>query len=225
VVSCIIRGLKLGIQAPIPDQRGQVSIRSRKSDHRGLFRWLLLFIIFAAALSVRAYNIDGPPLDFHPTRQYRSYLLARAFYDASSSSVEDMDKAIALAAKPALLEPPITELIASFLYRIFGGEDFIIPRSIGILFCRRGRAHIPAREGPRFAGRRYCVAAFFLFLPIRSQGEPELSARPLMIMMFTASIYAVYNYYVRPSRNWLVAACVLSGIAVLVKPVMPFLRY
>ena len=134
-----------------------------------------------------------------------------------------MDKAIALAAKPALLEPPITELIASFLYRIFGGESFIIPRSMSILFWLAAGAliYLLARDLVSPDGA-IVSAAFFLFLPYGVRASRSFQPDPLMIMMFTASIYAVYNYYVRPSRNWLVAACVLSAIAVLVKPVCLF---
>ena len=66
------------------------------------------------------------------------------------------------------------------------------------------------------------AAAFFLFLPYGVRASRSFQPDPLMIMMFTASISAVYNYYVRPSRNWLTAACVLSAIAVLIKPVCLF---
>ena len=189
----------------------------------GLGRWLLLLCIFAAALGVRLYNADSPPMDFHPIRQYRSYLLARAIYDAPPGTVSESDRDIALAAKPALLEPPITEYIASFFYRIFGGESFIIPRSMSIVFWLIAGIFIYLLAKDLISPDGGIIsAAFFLFLPYAVRASRSFQPDPLMIMMFTASIFAVYKYYERPSGNRLAAACIVAAIAVLVKPVCLF---
>jgi hypothetical protein len=42
--------------------------------------WAAVGLVFVAALGVRLVRFADPPLDFHPTRQFRSALLARRFF-------------------------------------------------------------------------------------------------------------------------------------------------
>ena len=86
-----------------PHAKGDQTFFPRK----GFLRVLLLGLLFAGASGIRLYHIGDPPLDFHPTRQYRSALLARAIYFNTSSSVTKQDKMVAWAAKPGVLEPPL----------------------------------------------------------------------------------------------------------------------
>ncbi len=191
---------------------------------RGLPRWLLLLAVFAAALAVRVYNADAPPLDFYPVRQYRAALLARAFYyESSPQSVSEKVRDEALAAKPSPLEPPVTETIASFLYRLFGGENLILPRLMSITFWLIAGVFLYRLASEMISPDAGIAAtAFFLFLPLGVAASRSFQPDPLMIMLFTASVYAVYRYYKLPSNYGLLAACVLSALAILVKPICVF---
>jgi hypothetical protein len=116
---------------------------------RGLSRLLLLIAIFSAALGVRLYNADAPPLDYYPVRQFRAAMLARDFYyESSPRSVSEKVRKEALQAKPKPLEPPITETTASLLYRAVGGEHLIIPRLMSIMFWMIA-ALLPTASHPR----------------------------------------------------------------------------
>lgn len=191
---------------------------------RGLPRWLLLLAIFAAALAVRVYNADAPPLDFYPVRQYRAALLARAFYfESSPGSVSEKVRNEALAAKPAPLEPPVTETVASYLYRLFGGENLLFPRLMSITFWLIAGVILYRLASEMISPDAGIVGtAFFLFLPLGVAASRSFQPDPLMIMMFAASAYAIFRYYKLPSNYGLLAACVLSALAILVKPICVF---
>ena len=62
---------------------------------RRLGRLATLAVVFVAAAVVRFDHIGEPPLDFHPTRQYRSALLARRFYLEHNPSVSAWQRVLA----------------------------------------------------------------------------------------------------------------------------------
>jgi len=130
------------------------------------------------------------------------------------------DKEIALAAKPALLEPPIAEYIASFLYRVFGGENMMIPRLMSIIYWMVAGVflYLLAKDLISPDGG-IIAAAFFLFLPYGVRASRSFQPDPLMIMFFTASVYFIYRYYKNTSVRLLVIASVVSAMAIIVKPV------
>src|SRR5574340_676816 len=80
-------------------------------------RLLVLVVMFVVALAVRLYGITSPPVDFHPYRQYRSALIARAYYLESLASTSAEERQIALQNQTylRLKEPPITEAAAALL--------------------------------------------------------------------------------------------------------------
>lgn len=80
---------------------------------KGFARVLLLAILFMGAVGVRLHHIGDPPLDFHPTRQYRSALIARAIYLERSRPGSEEIKKVAEAARPRILEPPLMEHMTS----------------------------------------------------------------------------------------------------------------
>jgi hypothetical protein len=49
------------------------------TDHQ-YWVWLMLALVFFFGLVGRFYDFDDPPLDFHPTRQLHSMLIARGMY-------------------------------------------------------------------------------------------------------------------------------------------------
>jgi len=150
-------------------------------------------------------------------------LIARSFYYASLDTVSEEDKNRAIAARPPLLEPSIIEYGASFLYRIFGGENLIIPRMMSIVFWLASAVflYLLAREliSPDAA---VISVSFFLFLPYSVWASRSFQPDPLMIMLLLAAAYSIYKYYMRPSTRMLAIACALSAIAALVKPVSLF---
>jgi hypothetical protein len=59
---------------------------NRKEKRKGFLAWLfsveglLCAALLALGIVLRLINVTDPPLDFHPTRQLRSAIIARGMY-------------------------------------------------------------------------------------------------------------------------------------------------
>ena len=75
-------------------------------------RWMLfaaLALIFGLGLAVRLYDLGDAPLDFHPTRQLHSMLMARGMAYQSLPDVPDWQREMSYQQwkKEGLIEPPV----------------------------------------------------------------------------------------------------------------------
>ena len=115
-------------------------------NREGLFKnsiqyWLILSALFACALSIRVYGIQDAPYDFHPVKQFRSALTARAmYYSSAASSVPDWKKDVAEEnlRHIGLLVLPILDKSAALMYQLNGGEVLWAPRFLSALFWLTG---------------------------------------------------------------------------------------
>jgi hypothetical protein len=102
----------------------------------------VLMGLLVLGLGLRLADLDDPPLDYHPTRQLRSAIIARAIYYRIDSG---RDPALVAAAQEVTapletLEPPIVETLVAWTYRLVGGEFLWIARLYVTLpgVCQRG---------------------------------------------------------------------------------------
>ena len=84
----------------------------------------LLALILIASLGIRLYRIDSPS-DFHVSRQYRSDILARAYYFELSDEIPAWRSDVAVMSRDnwPILEPPVTEYLAAGAFYLVGGEN------------------------------------------------------------------------------------------------------
>ncbi len=202
----------------------QVRARVQLPERVQLFaltRLLIVGFLFVAALGIRLYHIDEPPLDFHATRQYRSLIIARGYYFDNSSSIPEWEKQVAHFSqqKQGILEPPIMEFLVSIGYRILGGEQLWLPRLLSSLFWLIGGGLLYL-IGKKIADADVALfgTAFYLFLPFGIVASRSFQPDPLMVMLLLASVFAILRYHDAPSGSWLVIAAVVSALAFLVKP-------
>lgn len=190
-----------------------------------LSRRVVLGILFITALCARLYRIEQPPLEFHAARQYRSALIARAYYYQTQAGVPESKRQTALASKErmGILEPPVMEALACLAYRIAGGERLWIPRLFSSLFWLVGGAflYLLAKRIAQSDGALVSTA-FYLLLPYSIPASRGFQPDPLMIMLLTISLLLLYRHYEAPSTHRLVVAAVVSGLAVFVKPFAAF---
>jgi 4-amino-4-deoxy-L-arabinose transferase-like glycosyltransferase len=191
--------------------------------HHG--RVLVATALFAAALGVRLYHINDPPLQFHATRQYRSLLIARSYYFDSQADVPQWKKQIASISRQrqGMLEPPILAAVVSLAYRLTGGEHFWIPPLLSSIFWLIGGGFLYL-IALRLAGPTAALfaAAFYLFLPFAIVASRSFQPDPLMIMLLLASVFAVLRYHESPSYMRLGVAAVTAASAFMVKPACLF---
>ncbi len=188
-------------------------------------RLLVIVSLFVAALGIRLYHINQPPLHFHATRQYRGLLIARSYYFDSQASAPGWMKNIATISRQrqGMLEPPIVAFLVSLGYRLAGGEHFWIPQLLSSIFWLIGGSFlylIAARIAG--SGAALFATAYYLFLPFGVVASRSFQPDPLMVMLLLASVFAILRFYENPSSSRLGIAAGTAALAFLVKPACLF---
>jgi len=189
---------------------------------------IVFALIFIAALGIRLYRINEPPLSFHATRQYRSLLIARGFYYQGLQGLPEWKKEVTRInqQRQGLLEPPVIELLTAAGYRMVGGEYFWFPRLLSILFWLVGGGFVYL-IGEKIANAKAALfaTAFYLFLPFSIQASRSFQPDPLMVLLLLSSVYACLRYDEQPSTSRLIVVYILSACAIFIKPVSLFVIY
>lgn len=188
-----------------------------------LASWTALIPLFSVALGVRLVGLSEPPLDFHPTRQYHSALLARRLYFDSVPGIPEWRRHLAQVNRLPRLEPPLLEHATAFAYRLRGGEDLRIPRVLSIAAWLIGGGFV-YRLGRRVAGTAGALvsAAFFLLAPFTVEASRSFQPDPLMVALLAGAFLALLNYGERPRLGLLLLAAAVGGLAILIKPMAVF---
>ena len=158
---------------------------------RRLGQVMVIGAVFLVAAGIRLYKSDQPPLDYQPTRQYRSALIARAYYLRTLDSASESEKRIAAcnAAKLPLHEPPVLEYVVSCVYRLVGGEHFWVSRSFSSLFWVIGGLFLYGICRRTISSDAALVSAtFYLFTPFGVRASRSFQPDPLMMMLLLASL-------------------------------------
>src|SRR3990170_4564983 len=83
-------------------------------------RWaeIALAALLLLGLGLRMIDLTDPPLDFHPTRQFRAAVVARSIYYQLSPSSDPyiQQQAVAMRNSVSELEPSILESIVAVAY-------------------------------------------------------------------------------------------------------------
>ena len=196
--------------------------------NRSIWPQLFLGLLFIIALAIRVFGINEPPLDFHPVKQYRSALTARAYYYENNDSVPTWKKDIARDAlqRIGILVPPIMDSIATGVYLVVGAEYLWIPRLtsalawiVGGMFLYQIALKFTSQEAALFA------VAFYLLLPFGVIASRSFQPDPVMVMMLIISLYAIIQYDHLFTKKRLLVAAVTAGIAIFIKPVSLFIIY
>jgi hypothetical protein len=186
---------------------------------------IVLMFLFVAALGVRMYHVNDPPLNFQATREYRSLIIARADYYDHNDAIPTWQKQVAdfSRQKQGVLEPPIFEKIVSYGYLLAGGEAFWIPKLLSSIFWIAG-AYFLYLIALRITDAPAAIfsVAFYLFLPFSIIASRSFQPDPLMIMLLLLSVLLILRYYEHPTRSALLIAASAAAFAFLVKPVCLF---
>lgn len=186
-----------------------------------VLRLFIIGFLFITAFGIRLYRINEPPLDFVISRQYRSALIARAYYLNSVESIPQWRKQVANINKQieGIMEPPLMELVASSAYRILGGEHLWIPRLLSSIFWLIGSAflYLLAKEVVNMDAAVFSTA-FYLLLPFGISASRSFQPDPLMVTMMLFSIFTIFRYHNQPSIRGFAIAASISALAFFIKP-------
>jgi hypothetical protein len=184
----------------------------------------LAVILIALGFLIRIYDLSDAPLDFHPTRQLHSALMARGmYYQLTGDTSAKATQAIRQWKLEGLIEPPIMEWLAAFGYWVSGSVDLRIPRMIAIVFWLL--AAIPLlivakREKDWKAA--LIGAAFFLFYPYGIIASRSFQPETLLVFLLALFLMALFFWDKNRSWKWAVWAGLLGGLAIFIKTVAAF---
>lgn len=187
---------------------------------------VLLGVLMLAGLLIRLPGIDESIVRFHPTRHYRSAVLARACYYDQAAGVPEWARRVGNANREMQQagELPVMEWLACGAYLTLGREDVTIPRTIGVLVWVSGA--IPlwllARRFSSLSAAPI-AAALYLFLPYGIVASRNFQPDQLMTVASLWAIVALVRHHDTPSTRRLLVAAGAVGIAGLIKPMSVFL--
>ncbi len=188
-------------------------------------RWLkiCLFVMFLLATLIRLDEIKAPGhlLD----REYTSAIFARAFYFANNDAIEDWQRDIAVIAKDQqpVLEPPVLDYLVSLVYRVMGREEIFFARYLTNAFWLIGGIFMFLIVRRLLSVDEAVVATtYYLFVPMGVIISRSFQPDSLMMMLFLISLYLLVSYFETPSTKHLLAAAILTGITLLLRPLVIF---
>jgi hypothetical protein len=207
---------------------------ARREQDTSLFRdrspllILVLVALFAGALAIRLTDLTDLPLDFNPTRQMRSALIARGMYyqDLTTVPAWQRDMAVSQWHGEGVIEPQILEWLVAQTYRLAGGEHLWIARLYSIAFWLIGGVAVYglARELTSADGAVGALA-LYLFLPFGAIASRSFQPEALMIMLFAWALWALVRWQRLASWPLAIATGLLMGAAILVKAPVAFLLF
>jgi 4-amino-4-deoxy-L-arabinose transferase-like glycosyltransferase len=171
------------------------------------------------AVAIRIPGVGEPPFEFHPTRQYRSLILARSY-----ALADDNISPAAIAAREAargnrVLEPPLVELATAAAYRLIGKEHLWVGRVVSLASWVVASFFVLVL-GRRFGGDFGGLSgmAVFLFNPFAVVASRSFQPDPTMVGLVVVALWWTWRYMERPSNLALVVAGISAGMASLLKP-------
>lgn len=187
---------------------------------------LVLGVMLAVAFAVRLHDITQPIVRFHPTRHYRSAVLARACYYDLAGGMPDWAKRVADAnrAMQQAGEPPLMEWAACGAYLALGHEEIVIPRLLAVLIWVSGAIPLWLLAS-RLASppAALLAAALHLFLPYGIVASQNFQPDPLMTVATLWALVALVRHYDEPTRARFLLAGLAVGAAGFIKPMSVFL--
>jgi hypothetical protein len=198
------------------------------SSRASLPPWLIVGALLTVGLAVRVQGLDELPFEFHPTRQYRSMLIAQSYFYENNDTVPEWKRHVSAtsAAREGRLEPPLMERAAAFAFTLAGNKPLWIPRLMSVLCWLMGGVLLYA------IARRFLVAdgavfatAFYLFLPFGILASRCFQPDSLMLALQLLTILLLLRYFEHPTFLRIAAATAAAGAAIFVKPVAVFVIF
>lgn len=191
-----------------------------KPSTRARLLWLgCLGLVFAFAIVARIHHISDPPLDFHPTLQFRAALLARHYYFRQSPSVPQWRRELAARNASERYEFPLMQYSAAIAYRLSGGEDLRIPRLMSVAAWLVGGVLLFAAARKISSPTGALIAtSFFLLCPFGVSASRAFYPDALMVALLVLSYLVLLHYGERGGLALAILAGAVGGASGLVKP-------
>jgi len=191
-------------------------------------RWLwrsIILVAFILGLAVRFYDLTDPPLDFHPTRQLHSALIARGIYYQTLPEAPEWQRQRAYNQwqSEGLIEPQIMEHLTALTYRVIGSEQLWAARVWAILFWMISGIflYLLAKKISGLIGATAALVYFWLW-PYAVIASRAFQPEPLNIAMTITGLWGALQWLEKRRWAWATAAGILCGLAIYVKATAVF---
>lgn len=192
------------------------------------YHWLwyaLLILVFMIGLIIRVSDLFDAPLDFHPTRQLHSALIARGMYYQSLDDAPDWKQEMSYKQWQAegLIEPQIMERLTAFTYKLFGSEQLWAARLWAILFWMvAGLFLFLITEKIAGAVAGTFAVIFFMVWPYAAIASRSFQPEPLLIPSILAAFLVFLKWMEKENIIWAIIAGLLCGFSIYVKSTAVF---
>lgn len=186
----------------------------------GYIHALILAILLIAGAWIRFFDLNDPPLDFHPTRQLHSLIIARGIYYQNAPEISEGQRQTAMqqAQAEGQVEPQIFEWIVAQTYRLAGGESIETARVYSIIFWLIGALLLYAFSRRYFSGTAALVSVgFFLILPYGIYASRAFQPDPLMTTLCILSWFLFARWIEKPNWGMALVTGMVGGLTLLVK--------
>ena len=183
-------------------------------------------ILLAGAIAIRFVHLDQSLLSFHPTRQYRSALIARACYYDRTPGISSQAREVAIAnrALQPAAEPPVMEWLACATYQLLGRESLSFPRVYAACFWMFGALPLYLLAARLTSAASGTVAlSLYLFLPYGIEASRAFQPDPLMTCAALWAAVALARHAQRATPGRMAVASTAIALAALVKPMSVFI--
>ena len=186
--------------------------------HKGFLDFVILLAVLIRLDEIKA---PGHLID----REFTSAIFARAFYFENNDSIEPWRREIALATREQqpILEPPLTDLLVSWIYRLLGKEELwyarILTNSlwlIGGIFMYKVTRQFSSMDAALLA------TGYYLFVPMGIEIRRSFQPDALMMLLFLVSLYSMLRYFQGQTCKWLILAGIITGFTILLRPLVLF---
>jgi hypothetical protein len=187
------------------------------------YKWwvgLMLILVFSLGLAARLFDLGDMPLDFHPTRQLHSMLIARGMYYEKWDEAPEWQQKIAVGQwkDEGQIEPPIMERLSAIGYQWVGDADLRIPRLLSIFFWMVGAVGLFLLLRNMVGGVGAVIGvAYYMLLPYTVVASRSFQPEPLMTSAIIWSWWGVTRWVKQSTWGNAILTGVFSGIALLVK--------
>ncbi len=187
--------------------------------------WAIIIFAVILGITVRFYDLTDAPLDFHPTRQLHSALIARGMYYENLEDAPTWKREMAVSQwkSEGLIEPQIMERLTALTYQIIGSEQLWAARVWSIFFWIIGGVFLflLAREIAGLEGAAIATVYFFLW-PYAVIASRAFQPEPLMVAMILIGLWAAVRWTKKPNFVNAITAGIFCGLGIYIKSVSVF---
>ena len=206
-----------------------------------IFFSLGLLLLLGLGLGLRFYDLTDQPIDFHPTRQLRSAIIARGIYYKMLPNADPALRQQALQAwnSTGQYEPSILEYMVALTYRFTGGEKLWVARIINsLLWLIGGLALFDLARRAASIGAAFVSLGYYLILPFAVQASRSFQPDPAMVMWLILCVYCIYRWSettrssttdtgsepkTQGSWKWAILAGLFGGLSIITKIVAAYI--